>query len=58
MNGKGKDAMKKKTLSLLLCLAFLLALLPATARADGACGDDLAWTFNDATGKQIGRAHV
>ena len=43
--------MKKKTLSLLLCLAFLLALLPATARADGACGDDLAWTFNDATGK-------
>ena len=50
-NGEGLDSMKKRVLSLLLCLAFLLALLPAAARADGACGDNLAWSFDDTAGK-------
>ena len=50
-NGEGLDSMKKRVLSLLLCLAFLLVLLPAAARADGACGDNLAWSFDDTAGK-------
>lgn len=50
-NGKGLDSMKKRVLSLLLCLAFLLVLLPAATRADGDCGDNLAWSFDDTTGK-------
>lgn len=44
--------MKKRVLSVLMCLAVLAALLPVSSHADtsGKCGDDLTWSFNSATG--------
>ena len=47
--------MKKRILSILLALAFLCSLLPASAlrasaATSGTCGDDLTWNFDSATG--------
>ena len=46
--------MKKRILSLLLCVAMLLTLLPqtvlfASAATSGTCGDNLSWSYNSST---------
>ena len=48
--------MKKRILSILLALALLCSLLPAStlpvraATTSGTCGDNLTWTFDTSTG--------
>ena len=46
--------MKKKILALLLCVAMIASTftfaIPASAATSGSCGDNVTWTFDEATG--------
>lgn len=52
---RGSDMKQwKQFVSILLVFAMLISFLPVTARAEGTvggtCGDNLTWTFDEASG--------